>query len=93
MNVIFNLNDQIRVKLNDRGRKIHRDYWEEIASKMPASSNFKIPETQEDSNGYSDWQAWIFMAIYGPHMFSSSSIAPFDMNIIITNTTPMTEIP
>jgi hypothetical protein len=64
----FNINNYIRVQLTDRGREIHHERWlrtlgtEELRERYP----YRAPD--EDSDGWSRWQAWDFMATFGPHL-------------------------
>ena len=70
----FNINNYVKVKLNRRGIKIYieslknvpREYW-------------ILPET--DENGYSMFQCWKLMEVFGEHMFSFS--LPFSCNVLI----------
>jgi hypothetical protein len=71
----FNINDDVRVKLNENGWDIHKKYW------LPyCSGNYTPPKA--DADGYVKFQLWDFMNIYGPHMVMGLPI-PFDPYIII----------
>lgn len=76
----FNVNDCVKVKLTERGRSI-------LASKrvnMQFLTNLKLPffDYKEDENGWSEWQLWDLMSIFGQYLYNGCDI-PFEMNIII----------
>lgn len=63
----INLNDVVKVKLTDFGKKIyyHRfDDLNNIYGRIVCKPSF--PKTDED--GYSSFQLWDFMELYGEHM-------------------------
>jgi hypothetical protein len=67
METRFNINDNIKVRLTDEGRKIHREaYARDIPEYMRATCPYLAPK--EDADGWSQWQAWSFMSIFGAHM-------------------------
>jgi hypothetical protein len=70
----FNINDYVYVRLNDTGRKIYGDYWAKYSCEP-------IPLIEED-NGYSKWQLWDLMNVFGEHIFNGCRM-PFDCNILI----------
>lgn len=68
-NVAINLNEHVKVKLTDYGKDIYyhqydhiNQYREIIAPHFP----------EEDSEGYSVFQLWDFMRLYGEYMSPSS---------------------
>jgi hypothetical protein len=63
----FNINEYVKVKLTDYGRKVHKEdhdaFWNEVVIKnRPA---YKAPI--EDENGWSKWQLWALMEAFGCH--------------------------
>ncbi len=62
----FNVNNVVRVKLNDAGRTYleaaHVAFWARLG--RPAPYDFKLPD--EDAEGWSRWQLWSFMEHFGP---------------------------
>ncbi len=76
----FNINDKVRVKLTDHGRKIlksdHDKFWKSIGKEMV----YTPPE--EDSEGWSTCQLWILMQKFGSHMYLGG-ISPFETTIEI----------
>lgn len=63
----FNLNDHIKVKLNKHGHKIHRTRYDDLMLKF-VTKPFDYVPPKEDENGWSQWQAWEFMQLFGQHM-------------------------
>lgn len=59
-----NLNHYIKVKLNDYGKKIHHDYWKEICKDAGVPYELKV-----DEDGYSSFQIYEFMNIFGEHAY------------------------
>lgn len=57
----LNVNDLIKIKLTDRGRKIHRAYWE----KLFAASGVAYVPLVEDTDGAVQLQLWQIMRIFG----------------------------
>ena len=69
----FNLNNDILVKLNNKGEKILNDY----IVKDHHYDGFEV-----NDEGYTKFQAWEFMNIFGEAMVQNGLPTPFDMNII-----------
>ena len=78
----LNINYNIKAKLNDHGVEILKSKHNQLVEVTSGSYNqpFVLPST--DENGYSIFQLWIFMQIFGPHMHIGSKL-PFDADIII----------
>lgn len=70
----FNVNNTVRVRLNDYGRECHRRNFE--AMRLP-SLTYRPPV--EDENGWSTWQLWVLMSEFGPHIIMSRP--PFETEI------------
>lgn len=71
MNLPFNINSIVRVRLTDAGRAhlryLHAKLEAEIASHGgELTSPYKEPK--EDYQGWSEWQLWDLMAAMGPKM-------------------------
>jgi len=71
--VLFNINDEIQVKLNDKGREIYLHAFDD-----DVPERVSLPE--EDAEGYSKFQMWVFMQIFGPHI-NMGFAQPFDTTI------------
>lgn len=68
----FNINDTVKVKLTEHGKKIHRGN----------NSNFTYTPPREDENGYSSWQMWSLMEEFGSHCRIGFD-NPFETDILI----------
>ena len=64
----FDINDEVKIRLTDYGRKILK------SKKYLALIN-------EDKNGWSEWQLWLLMDIFGGYLFKSE--IPFEATIDI----------
>ena len=63
----INLNEPIKVKLTDWGKEIYyhqHDRANQIAGREICKPKFP----KEDENGYTEFQVWCFMELYGEHM-------------------------
>ena len=63
----INLNEPIKVKLTDWGKEIYYHQYDrtnQIAGREICKPKFP----KEDENGYTDFQLWCFMELYGEHM-------------------------
>ena len=75
----FNVNHNVRVKLTDRGREIHRENFDRFLQLCPA---FPYPyrKPEEDAEGWSKWQMWDLMKEFGSHMNMGTPL-PFETSI------------
>lgn len=65
----FNINDYVYVKLTDLGREVYRKRNDGLLSK-DTTIKLDIPEDKDvNSNGYSSFQMWSLMDIFGKHMY------------------------
>lgn len=76
----LNINENIKVKLNDTGIQILKSRHAQLVQCTKYNQPFTLPST--DSNGYSIFQLWTFMQIFGPHMHLGSEM-PFDATIVV----------
>ena len=63
----INLNESIKVKLTDWGKEIYYHQYDktnQIAGREICKPRFP----KEDENGYTEFQLWHFMELYGKHM-------------------------
>ena len=63
----INLNEPIKVKLTDWGKEIYYHQYDrtnQIAGREICKPRFP----KEDENGYTEFQLWHFMELYGKHM-------------------------
>lgn len=72
MNLKFNTNHFVRVKLTDHGREClvlnYKEQQEQFKKVFPGFNGHKYRPPQEDSDGWSKWQLWELMSALGGHM-------------------------
>jgi hypothetical protein len=73
----FNINHNIKVRLTEKGREIHRKQWDELGIK-----SFAYSPPKEDKHGWSEWQLWDLMREFGPHLWNGCEV-PFETEIKI----------
>lgn len=77
----INLNEYVQVKLTEYGKRVHFDYWYDkpihIRSKFP----YRQPIINEQ--GYSKFQLWDLMSIFGPVLHLGNPNVPFEGNEIV----------
>ena len=73
----FNVNHKVKVKLTEIGHKIHRADFDQLGMK---SITYQPP--QEDKRGWSEWQMWELMRLFGPHLYNGCNV-PFETEIQI----------
>lgn len=81
----FNINDEVRVRLTDVGRAIHRKNHDDLFKAWGARG--VMPEyrpPKEDPGGWSTWQLWDLMHEFGRHCYNGAKI-PFETEIDIPN--------
>lgn len=76
----WNLNYHIKVKLNRYGREIHRKYFDDLDRKLGLGINNNGAKT--DEFGYTEYQCWQLMKIFGPYMNEVTN-EPFDFRVLI----------
>jgi len=79
----FNINDHVKVKLTDLGKDIYLHQYDRInkvysnySKTILTPSNPKV-----DKDGYTDFQLWELMQLYGPHLYCGAEQL-FEKNII-----------
>ena len=80
----FNVNDKIKVKLTDRGRRILKHHIIEGNKLCGLNEDFVPSCYQEDKEGYIYPQLWDFMNIFG-HYFANGAPLVIENNRIIFN--------
>ncbi len=70
MNVPFNTNDYVRVKLTTAGRFRVLQRHVELCNLILAQGGKPRPYSpvKEDAHGWSEWQLWSLMETFGPEM-------------------------
>jgi len=86
-----NINDMVKVRLTDEGRRLHRANHDEFVngiktrSGKPITLEYDAPK--EDTDGWSRWQLWSLMQEFGHHM-SLGRNPPFETEIEVEQTRP-----
>lgn len=63
----INLNELIKVKLTDWGKEIYYHQYDRI-NQIAGREICKPRFPREDENGYTEFQLWCFIELYGMHM-------------------------
>ena len=75
----FNLNDNVKVKLTEKGLNILRVDHDELRTHVPSLREFTPPTV--DSEGYSTFQLWDLMERFGNQMYMGNTNYPIEMDI------------
>lgn len=66
--MLFNINDNVYVKLTEHGRRVHHEehvrFWKSVGHSSPP----EYTPPKEDSEGWSKWQMWELMREFGSHI-------------------------
>lgn len=83
--IMFNLNQMVKVKLAAAGVEIMRKRHEELHNRVKARNGIGIDpfKLKLDEEGFTPFVAWEFIQIFGEHI-SIGFNPPFDINIKIT---------
>lgn len=82
----FNINEAVSVRLTNTGRDIH--YRRHVAL---IGNNYRYIPPETDADGWSEFQMWELMQIFGKHIGIAKE-NPFELNIKIqTAWRPITE--
>lgn len=81
----INLNQTVRVKLTDKGRRINEQIHHAfVAALKERNSKITLPAYTppvEDADGWSNWQLWDLMARFGWYIDLGSAEQPFEYTI------------
>jgi len=77
----INLNEYVKVKLTDYGEQIH--YGNYIAKGVSFCMKHKYRPPLIDEQGYSKFQLWDLMNIFGSVMYLGNPNVPFEGNEIV----------
>lgn len=75
----FNMNQYVRVRLTEYGRSLHRQDYDEFVRRF-GKPPFKYKPPVEDADGWSEWQLWQLMNIFGQHVQMGFRV-PFETNM------------
>ena len=70
----FNMNNEIKVRLTDLGRQILLRQYEAIYDTPYMRERYPYIPPKEDSDGWSTWQMWYFMATFGPYLANGNNL-------------------
>lgn len=65
-----NINDVIKVKLTDLGKEIVQKNFDELQAWYPTIPLQTIYPIDDD--GYTEFQLWAFMSIFGEHLYNGA---------------------
>ena len=68
--ITFNINQYIKVKLTDKGKEVIQNDYDRLCAAYP-NADFK-PVYLEDDEGYTKFQLWDFMRLFGEYMYCGS---------------------
>lgn len=71
--MLVNLNDDIKVKLTDFGKEIFYKKLDEFDKRLVSSALL-----EEDENGWTKFQLWEFMNIYGKYLYNGATKLPIE---------------
>ena len=75
----MNMNDCVWVRLNAKGRKIHRQNFERLGI---TTFDYTPPE---ETNGWSKFQLWVLMSEFGRHVYNGCELPFVDTTIALTD--------
>lgn len=80
----FNINDEIKVKLTDKGRAVYESYWTAV---LASSNGLKPPSLDKwtDEDGWISFQLWDAMTIFGPYCHNGGPNLFVNNTILIPN--------
>jgi hypothetical protein len=79
--LVFNINNKVKVKLTDKGKEIFYHQFDWI-NKQAGKELIKPHYPSVDDDGYTEFQMWGLMKLYGLHIQMGFD-QPFETNIII----------
>mgnify|MGYP003434252947 FL=1 len=81
----FNVNNAVRFKITDIGRKAHRINHDRFCR----DTTYKMSYTplEESDDGWCELPMWEFMKEFGPHLYPTFNV-PFETNILIEIQSP-----
>ena len=78
----FNINDYVKVKLTEKGKYIYDHRYDETNIELLKREITPIVpiKLEYDEEGYTEFQLWHLMEIYGKYLFNGCDI-PFETTI------------
>lgn len=86
-----NLNQTIKVKLNDLGKEIYYHQYDEVNERIKRNGDKPIKPTMPkvDADGYTEFQIWKFMNLYGEYMEMCGEPVLETLDVIIVDGWPI----
>jgi hypothetical protein len=78
----FNINETVKVRLTEYGKKLHKQQWVDFWSSIGRLNENPYAPPQEDENGYVKFQMWDLMEKFGNHCGLCKELA-FETVILI----------
>jgi hypothetical protein len=78
----FNINETVKVRLTEYGKKLHKQQWEDFWSSIGRLKENLYEPPEEDENGYVKFQMWDLMEKFGNHCGLCKELA-FETVILI----------
>ena len=77
----INLNEHVKVKLTDHGKDIYYHRYDKLAEMWPRNKCFEPHYPKVDEDGYTEFQLWEFIELYGPYigMAKKNVIEPLEI--------------
>lgn len=72
----FNINDNVKVRLTEQGFIVHKKYYTQYL----VGSSFTYSPPKVDEEGFSTFQMWELMQIFGPYIYMGDKL-PFHTEI------------
>lgn len=81
----LNLNSTIKIRLNDYGKDIYYHHLDELNEWLKSKGAKPLERSfpKVDENGFSEFQLWYFMSIYGQHSANGCPEYWEDLNFYI----------
>lgn len=81
----LNINDTVKVKLTPHGADIYFHQYDKLRAGMnpKAAASFKPRLPEVDKDGYTRFQLWRFVNLYGPYMALGEKNILVDFNVYI----------
>ena len=80
----ISLNDYIKVKLTDRGKDIYFHRNDDLVAEYPfLRGKLKARFPKVDENGFTEFQLWDFIQLYGSHIYMGAENVIEDLRIYI----------
>lgn len=83
----MNINDDVRVKLTDDGWRMLEEHFQEGERILPLGADhvqrmIEMYRRRTDADGWTTFQLWDLMHIFGPELYMGNMKIPFDRNEI-----------